>query len=675
MHAAVLCCEALEEPGVQTTSWIAQVRDLAFDIEDWVDHFAHRLKELRARVVEVSELRKRYRLGPQMPSHHAPAVDPRLFALYADSAGLVGMDGPRDEVMGMVIGQGSGGLKVVSIVGIAGSGKTTLARECRASVSVGRSSDVAKVLGDMLSQVDGEYSIGRGDAGDVNQLIERPRQHLQDKSRIITTTRNETVAKAGAGDHVYRTCLLNEADAETLFSRRTFGTVGGCPAHLKDVSAQIMRKCGGLPLAIVSVGGLLASKVRTRDEFERSGLEWRTNSELGGMKQIIKLSYSDLPANLKACLLHLSIFPENHEIEIERLARRWVAEGFVSEQRGTSIEETARNYISELIGRNLIQPSQLNHDGTHRSYVLHLVIHDFIICKSMEDNFVALVHAQYDKHDQAAAQIDGANVSRARSITIFSHTGRMPRLSELSVLRVLDLEGCVGPVCLDGLYKLLLLRYLNLKGTDVSELPVQIGELICLETLDVRSTKVKELPRSILRLEKLMHLLAGNAKLSSGISKMKSLLTLSCSNIEKSADTNLIQELSEMASLKELELFCNVMQTSGDKKQVAFPSDGFRSLKKLSIRCSLPSVAFVTDALSKFEVLELKFEDGLSEESSGVSSIEHLSGLKHMIIEFSQHDAGAAAAINAVKKTAEKVHPNCQVIIVNADRLVIVGVT
>ncbi|VAI92687.1 unnamed protein product [Triticum turgidum subsp. durum] len=381
MNAAVVRCEALEEPDVQTTGWIAQVRDLAFDIEDWVDLFAHRVDAGGTHDATSHRFSRWIRrlttipdsLGPQMPSRHAPAVDPRIFALYADSAGLVGMDGPRDEVVGMVTGQGSGGLKVVSIVGMAGSGKTTLAREvyrlvnagfkCRASVSVGRSSDVAKVLGDMLSQVDGEDSRGRGDAGDVAQLIGRLKQHLQDKrylvmiddlwnvqtwgiikhcfpennlgSWIITTTRIESVAKAAAGAHVYKTCLLNEADAETLFSQRIFGSVGGCPAHLKDVSAQIMRKCGGLPLAIVSVCGLLASKPRTRDEFERSGLEWRTNSELQGMKQIIKLSYSDLPANLKACLLHLSIFPENHEIEIGVLRG-------VGLQKGSSINSMAQ---------------------------------------------------------------------------------------------------------------------------------------------------------------------------------------------------------------------------------------------------------------------------------------------------------------------------------------------
>jgi disease resistance protein RPM1 len=97
-------------------------------------------------------------------------------------------------------------------------------------------------------------------------------------SRIVITTRIEAVAKDGG--HVYKIHLLDEADAETLFYRITFGSVGGCPPHLKDVSAQILRKCGGLPLAIVSVGAMLANKPHTKDEFQRSGLEWQTNSHL-----------------------------------------------------------------------------------------------------------------------------------------------------------------------------------------------------------------------------------------------------------------------------------------------------------------------------------------------------------------------------------------------------------
>ncbi|XBI03812.1 hypothetical protein VPH35_132182 [Triticum aestivum] len=669
--------------------------DLAYDIEDWLslvadadtgtssrftrwfrrglttvpDRFvvATQPRELWRRVLEVAERRKRYSytLGPQIGSAGSHYADPRLITSHADSASLVGMDGPRSEVVDMVTAAGSDGLKVVPIVGMPGSGKTTLAREvyglvgdgfdCRTSVRAGRSSDIAKVLGDMLFQVDREYR-GRAVGGyyvhmylvmvdDVWSVQDWeiindcfPENNLG--SRVIITTRIEAVANA-AGDHVYRTRLLDEHDAETLFSQTSFGGVGGCPPHLKDISAQIMRKCGGLPLAIVSVGDLLASKAHTRDEFERSGLKWRANSEIEGMKHIIKLSYNDLPPHLRPCLLYLSIFPENHEIEIERLARRLTAEGLI-------------------------------------------IVHDFIVCMSMEDNFVTLVHAQQkfapsgyrtvrrlslmnsSKYDQSVAPIDGAKVSRARSITVFSHTGGMPRLNYLSVLQVLDLEDCEGPLCLDGLCRLLLLRYLNLKGTDVSKLPPKIGELICLETLDVRSTKVKELPPSILKLENLKHLLAGNARLPTGIRKLRSVLTVSCSNIGNSADADILQELGEMASLSELELFCNFTQMSGGKEQVTFPSDGFKSLRKLSIRCNSPSVAFMTGALSKVRVLELKLEQPVSERSRGVSGIEHLPHLKHMLMEYSQHDAGAAAAMAVVRKVVETC-PRCEVITVNVD--------
>jgi Leucine-rich repeat (LRR) protein len=95
-------------------------------------------------------------------------------------------------------------------------------------------------------------------------------------------------------------------------------------------------------------------------------------------------------------------------------------------------------------------------------------------------------------------------------------------LTDLRVLRVLDLEGCEGTaVFLDVLHKLQLLKYLSLRSTNISKLPNTIGQLRYMQTLDVRSTNVKELPPSIVTLEKLMHLLCGSAKLPQGISEMK----------------------------------------------------------------------------------------------------------------------------------------------------------
>ena len=107
---------------------------------------------------------------------------------------------------------------------------------------------------------------------------------------------------------------------------------------------------------------------------------------------------------------------------------------------------------------------------------------------------------------QAVAGNDYADLSRARSISIFGQASSTPHLTDLKVVRVLDLEGCDGPVCLDGLSKLLHLRYLSLRGTGVSELPATIGELRWLQTLDVSSTKVKKLPPSIGALLRLRYL-------------------------------------------------------------------------------------------------------------------------------------------------------------------------
>jgi hypothetical protein len=95
-------------------------------------------------------------------------------------------------------------------------------------------------------------------------------------------------------------------------------------------------------------------------------------------------------------------------------------------------------------------------------------------------------------------------VDRVRSVTVFGQASSTPaprlNLTDLSLVRVLDLEGWDGPVCLDGINNQPLLRYLSVRGTDISELLAAIWELRSLETLDVRSTKVKELPRSIVGL-------------------------------------------------------------------------------------------------------------------------------------------------------------------------------
>lgn len=48
----------------------------------------------------------------------------------------------------------------------------------------------------------------------------------------------------------------NQIEAKELFFRRLFGQVDDCPQNLEKVSEDILKKCGGMPLAINSIAGV-----------------------------------------------------------------------------------------------------------------------------------------------------------------------------------------------------------------------------------------------------------------------------------------------------------------------------------------------------------------------------------------------------------------------------------
>ena len=224
MRAAIHHCVSLDHPDTQTRAWIGRVRELALDTEDWVDLFAIRvdagagasssgflaffrrgvdklrtlparhdianeLQDLKQRVVELSALRNRYSGVPPVPEAARP-VDPRLTALFVDPGSLVGLEGPVQELSKIVMDtEGCTDLKIVSIVGTAGAGKTTLANafyrglevqngfHCRAFVSVGQKPDLVRILSDIFSQLGERHRGGQ----DIHQVIGSIRNLLNDK--------------------------------------------------------------------------------------------------------------------------------------------------------------------------------------------------------------------------------------------------------------------------------------------------------------------------------------------------------------------------------------------------------------------------------------------------------------------------------------------------------------
>lgn len=318
-----------DQIDVQTKEWRNKVRELSYDIEDCIDRFLQNhssgdananllqkgvrkmkklwenhqigdeIKQLKERVIEEKERHERYKIADRLmvaPQH--VRLDPRVPALYEQAKNLVGIDKPREQIIGWIKSEEKQ-LKVVSIFGTGGLGKTTLAMEvyhkidesfdCRAMVSVSRTPDIKKLLRDILFQIN-EREYEKSNDWEMEQLIPKLRKNLEDKryffiiddiwstdawkqlksalpandnkSRIITTTRIRDVAKSCCCDfvgHMYEAMPQSEENSCKLFFRRVFSSED-CPKHLTEAASVILKKCGGLPLAIISIAGLLSNK-------------------------------------------------------------------------------------------------------------------------------------------------------------------------------------------------------------------------------------------------------------------------------------------------------------------------------------------------------------------------------------------------------------------------------
>uniref|UniRef100_A0A0E0JGW4 Uncharacterized protein n=2 Tax=Oryza punctata TaxID=4537 RepID=A0A0E0JGW4_ORYPU len=603
----------------QTRTWMKQVREVAYDAEDCIDSFRYHVGDrYHDEGLLVAGWLRRTMLRPltTLRAMYKLAVEVHILKLLEHKD-----DNRVDD------GDDLARRKVVAIVGFGGLGKTTLAAmvykspavqgiQHRAFVTVTRNCNLRAMLESLLEQL---FAPARGpscsrkeimameedeilkgiETKDIPQLLAHCSTHLSDKryfivvddvwsledwaslkpafpdndkhSRIIITTRNRQVAESCCslpGDRVHFMDVLPNDQSRKLFFKTVFQKEY-CPSEyrsLEGISGDILAKCGGLPLAIVNVGGMLAqAENKTPVEWtkvcERLGSGVSSSAAVRRMRRILSLSYHDLPYHLRACFLYLSVFREGYEIKRGPLVRRWAAEGFVGGGREWTPEEAAGKYIDEFVGRSIVTPTRVATNGVVRCCKVHDIMLEVMTAKCVEENFISLLgsmascgrqqhNAGHDKirrlsvhgahmpqgqqsgdgggdrdpfmfrrrrrkkgEDQENALLS-VDLSSARSLLMLRCIEKpIPAISfkRLKLLRVLDLEGCrwLNNHDLDDICKLSLLRYLSLRDTGVQRLPQLVGRLKQLMTLDVRETDVRELPETITRLGRLRHLLSG----------------------------------------------------------------------------------------------------------------------------------------------------------------------
>ncbi|KAJ4969502.1 hypothetical protein NE237_016203 [Protea cynaroides] len=174
---------------------------------------------------------------------------------------------------------------------------------------------------------------------------------------MLLTTRNREVAlHADKEITAYQLRFLSEEECWMLFCKKAL------PKNV-TTTLDIVAKCGGLPLAVVVLDGLLSRKDKIPSEWAKV-LKRISGEGHDQITIILVLSYDDLPYFLKPCFLYLGVFPEDHEIPARKLIQLWVAKGFVQQRGNEMMEEVAEDYLEELIDRSMVQLSRRSGVGT-----------------------------------------------------------------------------------------------------------------------------------------------------------------------------------------------------------------------------------------------------------------------------------------------------------------------
>ncbi|XP_049409093.1 putative disease resistance protein RGA3 [Solanum stenotomum] len=531
---------------------------------------------------------------------------------YVIESKILGRNKDKKNIIKLLIGSD---VSVVSIIGIGGIGKTTVAKlvyndavvensfDTRIWVCVSKGFNVKRLLKAIIeSATDSSCNLVEMDViqrrvqelilgkkfllvlddvwDDDHEKYERLKNLVHnglDGSKLLVTTRNEKVALLMGTTNPYRLEGLSDGDCWSLFQELAYKNRQKELLALEEVGKEIAKKCRGVPLAAKALGSLMCLKNQKSEwSFIRDCAMWDLmgHEDGAGILSALRLSYEYLPTHLKQCFAYCSIFPKGYRINKNTLIRLWMAEGFVPSSESIPPEEVGNGYFNELLWRSFFQNVRRDFDGNIVECDMHDLVHDLaksvggVDCLTTEFGKEVIIPVA-TRHllmfgNEVVPKNPGMlkSAQNLRSFLLLDGQRNITKLSKSFFLsfrsiRALDCSGTRIKKLSNSIGTLLHLRYLNLSHTLLRTLPKSICCLLNLEALILKHCNhLIELPAEIRKLVNLRHLdiygCTSLTMLPGGIGQMRSLQTLPVYIVSDAA-------ASDISELQRLDLHGELM--------------------------------------------------------------------------------------------------------------------
>uniref|UniRef100_A0A0A9H5A8 Uncharacterized protein n=1 Tax=Arundo donax TaxID=35708 RepID=A0A0A9H5A8_ARUDO len=359
---------------------------------------SERIGEITRRFEEISTDRAALHLGPEDGVRIAGRDhlwESRATSYLLDESLVFGRTEEKDRIIELVLSCSLGtGTQVLPVVGMGGIGKTTMAQmvyndgrvqetfDLRGWVHVSQTFDLVRLTTAITESLT-KKSCGFNEFSNIHDVL---KEEINAKSvflvlddvwngrescwqdllsplkfaqtvTILVTTRYKEVARPVQTVKPFFLGLLPEDHCWLLFRCYAFGDRSiDEESSLVQVGRKIMQKCGGLPLAVKSIGCLLRSKMDMRTWIEISQSEfWEYSDDNEEIFSALRLSFYRLPARLKPCFLLCTLYCKGEAFTKNDMIHLWIAHGYIQPTRFKTPEKVAGEYFDELYERSLIE--------------------------------------------------------------------------------------------------------------------------------------------------------------------------------------------------------------------------------------------------------------------------------------------------------------------------------